>query len=87
MQRTQIYLESAQKSRLAALARRQNRPVAELIRELIDRYLNELGDSSPADDPLFDLVGASGDIETDAKVAGSHHQFLAISPHGKRRRR
>jgi len=37
--RTQIYLTAEQRRRLDALARRQDRSLAELIREAVDAYL------------------------------------------------
>lgn len=37
--RTQIYLTEDQRARLDALARRENKTLAQLIREAVDRYL------------------------------------------------
>jgi len=43
--RTQVYLTPEQRRRLDALRRREDRTLAELIREAVDRYLQE----EPAD--------------------------------------
>ena len=37
--RTQVYLTAAQRKQLDAIARREGRPLAELIREAVDAYL------------------------------------------------
>ena len=39
--RTQIYLTKEQRAKLDALCRREEKTLAELIREAVDRYLEE----------------------------------------------
>jgi hypothetical protein len=75
----QIYLETEQRLRLAALARAQGRPAAELIREAIERYLREGQKSIATDDGLMSLVGAAGELETAHDVSTHHHRYLAVS--------
>ena len=41
MIRTQIYLTAPQRDRLAAISRAGGRPQSELVREAIDRYLEQ----------------------------------------------
>jgi len=40
--RTQIYLTTAQRARLDALGRQQGRPLAALVREAVDEYLEHV---------------------------------------------
>lgn len=79
MDRMQIYLETEQRLRLNALARALGRPTAELIREAVDRYLGEQSQGVTPDDPLFELIGAAGDLETATDVASNHHHYLALA--------
>ena len=41
MERTQVYLTERQRSELAAMARRAGKNQSELIREAVDRFLDE----------------------------------------------
>jgi len=75
----QIYLETEQRLRIAALARAQGRPAAELIREAIERYLSEGQTPIATNDGLMSLVGAAGDLETAHDVSTHHHRYLAVS--------
>lgn len=79
MDRMQIYLETEQRLRLNALSRALGRPTAELIRDAVDRYLAEQSQSVSSNDPLFELVGAAGDLETATDVASNHHRYLALA--------
>jgi hypothetical protein len=79
MERMQIYLETEQRLRLNALSRALRRPTAELIREAVDRYLAEQSQAVSPTDPLFDLIGAAGDLETATDVASNHHRYLALA--------
>lgn len=54
--RTQIYLTADQRERLDELGRRQGRPMAELIREAVDAYL----EAGP--DPAESLRSTFGSI-------------------------
>ncbi|MBI4594751.1 MAG: hypothetical protein HY730_00045 [Candidatus Tectomicrobia bacterium] len=56
--RMQIYLSKNQHDRLKTVSSVVNKPVAGLIREAIDRYLKEPGESSLGpDDPIWDIAG------------------------------
>jgi hypothetical protein len=79
MDRMQIYLETEQRLRLSALARAHGRPAAELVREAVSRYLEEETQSVSPRDPLFDLIGAAGDLETATDVASNKHRYLALA--------
>ena len=79
MDRMQIYVETEQRLRLNALARAQGRPAAELIREALDRYLEDEARDISEDDGLFRLIGAGGPFETATDVAANHHRYLALA--------
>lgn len=59
--RTQIYLTKRQRARLDALAKREDKSLAELIREAVDIYLEQ----GPVDlqRALDETFGASPDLE------------------------
>jgi hypothetical protein len=78
----QVYLESEQRLRLNALARSTGRPAAELVREAVSRYLEQETQDVSENDPLFDLIGAAGDLETATDVASNHHRYLALADRG-----
>jgi hypothetical protein len=85
MDRMQIYLETEQRLRLNALSRALRRPTAELIRDAVDRYLAEQSQSVSPNDPLFELIGAAGSLETATDVASNHQKYLALAePAGPR---
>jgi predicted DNA-binding protein len=64
--RTQIYLTKKQRARLDALRRRDGRPLAELIREAVDDYLQR---SVPdVDDALRATAGALPELEVPARA-------------------
>jgi hypothetical protein len=79
MDRMQIYLETEQRLRLNALSRALGRPTAELIRDAVDQYLAEQSRNVSSSDPLFELIGAAGDLETATDVASNHHRYLALA--------
>jgi len=87
MERTQIYLEPAQRLRLSAVARTKGRPVAEIIREAVDRYLDAEARAIGDDDPLLAMVGAGAGLETARDVSSRHHRRLATADHWRRTRR
>jgi hypothetical protein len=59
--RTQVYLTKEQRARLDELRRRDGRPLAELVREAIDGYLES---SAPSvDDALQETAGALPELE------------------------
>src|SRR5262245_26418344 len=83
MDRMQVYLESEQRLRLNALARTTGRPAAELIREAVSRYLEQETQDVSENDPLFELIGAGGDLEKATDVASNHHRYLALADTGR----
>lgn len=86
MERMQIYLAGDQRMRLAAIARRQRRPVAELVREAVTRFLAAEEGEISDDDGLLRLVGAGAGLERARDVARRHHHYLR-EPHWKKRDR
>jgi metal-responsive CopG/Arc/MetJ family transcriptional regulator len=58
--RTQVYLTKEQRAKLDALARREDKTLAELIREAVDRYLEEPPDR---DAVLKRTFGVAPDFE------------------------
>lgn len=60
--RTQIYLTKDQRAKLDALGRREEKTLAELIREAVDRYLEEKRWADPKD-ALAVTFGACPDLE------------------------
>jgi hypothetical protein len=86
----QVYLEASQRLRLAALARAGGQPAAVLIREAVERYIEQERCDVSADDPLLSLIGAAGGLENASDVAANHHRYLArghasVSPAGAER--
>jgi hypothetical protein len=79
MDRMQIYVEAEQRLRLSALARIKGRPAAELVREALDRYLEDETSQISESDGLFSLIGAGGPFETATDVASNHHRYLAMA--------
>ncbi len=59
--RTQIYLTQEQRARLDELARREDKPLAELIREAVDLYLEQ--GSVDLQKALEETFGACPDLE------------------------
>jgi hypothetical protein len=63
--RTQIYLTKEQRNKLDARARREDKTLAQLIREAVDRYLeSEVGDP---DEVLHATFGALPDLEVPSR--------------------
>jgi metal-responsive CopG/Arc/MetJ family transcriptional regulator len=60
--RTQIYLTREQRAKLDALAKREDKSLAEVIREAVDRYLEE-EPRSDRDEILKKTFGISPDFE------------------------
>ncbi|MCI0634273.1 MAG: ribbon-helix-helix domain-containing protein [Actinobacteria bacterium] len=61
--RTQIYLTAEQRTKLDALAKREHKTLAELIREAVDLYLEARPDSKALDMILAETFGAIPDLE------------------------
>ena len=63
--RTQIYLTKEQRNKLDARARREDKTLAQLIREAVDRYLeSEVGDP---DEVLHATFGTLPDLEVPSR--------------------
>jgi predicted DNA-binding protein len=63
--RTQVYLTAEQRTRLDALGRREGKPLAELVREAVDEYLDHtVPDAQAALDATF---GTLPDIEVPSR--------------------
>jgi hypothetical protein len=77
MKRTTIYLEPELEARLKRETRRQKRPMAELIRDAVRRYIGE----DPAREPPGAGAFASGTKSTAADVDAA----LSRTGFGKRR--
>jgi len=74
MHRTQLYLTHEQRRRLAAIAKTAGTSMAEVVREAVEQYLSARAPT--ADDGLFKLIGAAGDLETATDVSANHHKYL-----------
>jgi len=61
--RTQIYLTKEQRAKLDALAKREEKTLAELIREAVDRYLETEPSAADRDRILAETFGAIPDLE------------------------
>jgi predicted transcriptional regulator len=59
--RTQIYLTKEQRAKLDALAKREDKSLAELIREAVDRFLDE--EPPDRDEILKRTFGIAPDFE------------------------
>jgi hypothetical protein len=70
--RIQIYLRPEQLSRLRAIADRRNVSIAELVRQGVDRLLDDL---PIEDDPLLDIIGLVDDGPKD--LSERHDSYLA----------
>lgn len=55
MERTQIYLLESQKEKLDALAKKNGKSVAEIIREAVDMYMTECKKNT--EDPIVKTFG------------------------------
>lgn len=62
--RTQIYLTAEQRRRLDERGRREGRPLASLVREAVDRYLESTPDARTALDETF---GSLPDLDVPAR--------------------
>ncbi|HEY7064202.1 MAG TPA: CopG family transcriptional regulator [Chloroflexota bacterium] len=68
----QIYLRPEQLEALRALARRRELPVAELVRQGVDKVLGEV---PPEEDPLWGIIGMFKSGVGD--LAEKHDQYIA----------
>jgi hypothetical protein len=64
-------LRPEQLEALRALALRRNLPVAELVRQGVDKVLREI---PPEEDPLWDIVGL---FEGPGDLAEKHDEYIA----------
>jgi hypothetical protein len=78
MKRTTVFIDEAVEADLHALARRQQRPVAALVREAVEQYVVAGRQAGPVR-PAFVGMGASGFPDT----AERHEDFLFsdLAPH------
>jgi hypothetical protein len=76
----QVYLRPEQLDALRALAQRRKVPVAELVRQGVDRLLAEV---PPEEDPLWELVGLFASGLGD--LAEHHDAYFARWPHEDQR--
>ena len=77
MKRTTIYLEAELEARLKRETRRQKRPMAELIREAVRRYVG--------DDPVREPPGAGAFADGTKATAADIDAALLKTGFGKRR--
>jgi len=68
----QIYLRSDQMDALRSLSKRRGESMAELVREGVDRILEEV---PPEENPLLDIIGIFDSGVGD--LAEKHDEFLA----------
>jgi hypothetical protein len=69
MKRTTVYLQADLEFGLKREARRQNRPMAELIRDAIQRYLGQAPDRLPPGAGAFDSGRSDTSIDIDAALS------------------
>lgn len=82
MKRTTVFLDERLESDLHAIARRQKRPLASIVREALDGYVSrEVRRKGPG--LRFAAIGASGRSDT----ANRHEELLfrKLEPHGRTR--
>ena len=72
MQRTQIYLESAQQQALQTLSKEKACSISELIREAIWDFIGH--SKTPKPDPLSGIIGLYHD--TDDKAGSVNHDDI-----------
>jgi hypothetical protein len=79
MKRTTVFIDESIEADLRALARRQQRPVAALVREAVEQYVVAGRQAGPAR-PGFVAIGRSGFGDT----AERHEEmlFADLAPHG-----
>jgi hypothetical protein len=68
--RTQIYLTSEQRRRLDALARAEGRPLAGVIREAVDEYLDRV--APDAEEALAATFGAAPGFAVPSRAEWDH---------------
>ncbi len=77
MKRTNIYLDEAQTASLDRLAGQQGVSRAELIRQLLDRALNNTDDNLASDlTAIDDSFGALRDVESPHRGPGDREDHL-----------
>lgn len=84
MKRTTIFLAESLERDLQALARRQGRPVASVVREALDGYVNREV-RRKGSRLRFAAVGASG--RSDTAERSEELLFRDLRPHGQKAKR
>ncbi len=80
MKRTTVFLDESLERDLRAIARRQSRPVASVVREALDGYVNRQVRRNETS-LRFAGIGASGRSDTSER----HEEMLfrELQPHGR----
>jgi predicted transcriptional regulator len=76
MERTQIYLDEELKEALRAVAEREGRSLAAVVREAVAEYVSTRRDVAE-DDPLLALIGIGGGTITDGAINHDHYLYGA----------
>lgn len=79
MKRTTLFMDEAQARELDALAQRERRPKASLVREAIAEYLAHKGRRREL--PRF--IGAGGSGRPDGAETHERELFANLEPHGR----
>ena len=80
MRRTTVFLEEGLQRELAALARKQARPAAALVREAVGQYVVAQKAASPT---TLSFVAVGGSGRTDTAELHEEMLFKDLDPHGE----
>lgn len=81
MVRKQLYIDDELDRRLKAIAARTGRSEADHVRAALRSYLSTaVVRVDPEDDPLLELIGLAGEVDTPADVAVNHDHYLYGAP-------
>lgn len=74
--RMQIYLTRELYRRLKDISRSSGRPMAEHVRESLNKYLEETDQVKPSgDDPIWEIAGGGESEVTDLSVQHDHYIY------------
>jgi hypothetical protein len=79
MRRTTVFLEESLQRELSALARKQSRPAAALVREAIGQYVV----SQKASNPTLSFIAVGGSGRSDTAERHEELLFKDLSPDGE----